>query len=198
MMLLFWMSQLVATAAPPQSAEEALARFSHEPSVGMVQQMAARYARLEPAVVAGWMQASKSAYLLPKVNLSYEKQRDAADDFFYAPGARRPELEGTRMEDDDRYGVKLEWRLDKLVMSSEQIRVINEAQDLVRLRDQVLGEVTRLYFERRRLQVDLLFESDPGGIDVLDRQLLLEELTGRIDAMTGGAFSAALASTEGR
>ena len=38
-------------------------------------------------------------------------------------------------------------------MSSERIRVISEAQDVVKLRDKVLRQATQIFFDRRRLQV---------------------------------------------
>ena len=93
------------------------------------------------------------------------------------------------------YKVRLVWDLDKLVMSSERIRVINEAQDLVKLRDKVLSEVTRLYFERRRLQVERLLAPKADLMARVREELRLMELTANIDALTGGAFSAALTSS---
>jgi hypothetical protein len=77
-------------------------------------------------------------------------------------------------------------------MSSERIRVINEAQDIVKLRDKVLDEVTRLYFDRRRLQVDLLLNPPSDMKKLIDDELRLQELTANIDALTGGQFSASL------
>ncbi|MEL6346363.1 MAG: hypothetical protein AAFV53_24845 [Myxococcota bacterium] len=198
--MLSWFLVGMSVAAPPIDPDVVLGRFGAEPTVREVQMMVARFARLEPETVEGWMRDAQRAFLLPKVNLSYEKQRDATDDFFYPQigGAGLPELEGSRTADDDRYGIKLEWRLDRMVMSSEQIRVINEAQDVVRLRDQLLGEATRLYFERRRLQIDMALDPHSDARLRLEQALLLDELTGRIDAMTGGQFSEALPSTGGR
>ena len=77
-------------------------------------------------------------------------------------------------------------------MSSEQIRVINEAQDIVKLRDKVLDEVTRLYFDRRRLQVDQLLSPSLDLKGQIEAELRLQEMTANLDALTGGAFSASL------
>ena len=70
--------------------------------------------------------------------------------------------------------------------------MINEAQDVVKLRDKVLDEVTRLYFDRRRLQVELLLDPPTGLQDQLESELRLQESTANLDAFTGGAFSASL------
>jgi hypothetical protein len=76
-------------------------------------------------------------------------------------------------------------------MSSERIRVISETQDVVKLRDKILDEATRLYFDRRRLQVDILMNT--GDVKTqIKNELRLQELTAQLDAYTGGRFSKAL------
>jgi hypothetical protein len=98
-----------------------LDRFEHEPDVRAVQTMAAEYANASPEVVDRWLRASRQAYLLPKLELEYQKGLNASDDYVYDSAARST-LTDTNLDDNDAYEVKLEWRLDKLVMSSERIR----------------------------------------------------------------------------
>ena len=60
---------------------------------------------------------------------------------------------------------------------------------MVELRDDIMNEVTRTYFERRRLQIDLL-ASPPQDLKLsLEKELRLQELTADIDALTGNYFS---------
>ena len=83
-------------------------------------------------VVESWLNAVKRAYLLPKLNVQYEKELDNATRFDYTSDeAGVPEAikDYLQSENDDKVVVKVEWRLDKLVMSSEQIRIINESQN---------------------------------------------------------------------
>ncbi len=60
---------------------------------------------------------------------------------------------------------------------------------MVQLRDDILDEVTKLYFERLRVKMEI------DGMAIEDRKkrssklLRLEELTASIDALTGGYFS---------
>jgi hypothetical protein len=175
--------------------EQVLAAFASEPDVQSVQAMALAYTKTNPELVEGWLRASKQAYMLPKVNLQYEKENDQGLDYEYTldvDGDLIAQLDGQDADNDDKFVVKLEWRLDKLVMSSEQIRVINESQDIVKLRDKVLDEVTRLYFDRRRLQVDLLLDPGTALKQQIENELRLQELSANLDAITGGAFSASL------
>ena len=175
------------------SVEEVLAEFDHEPDIRSVQAMAMAYSKTNPEVTEKWLAASKRAYALPKVNLQYEKELDEANRYDYvadAEGTLSSEQDYAQVENDDKVVVKLEWRLDKLVMSSEQIRVINESNKASKLRENVLDEVTRLYFDRRRLQVESLLSPPSSLQDKIELQLRLQEMTANLDALTGGRFSA--------
>ena len=113
------------------SADAVLEEFSHEPDVRSVQAMAMSYSRTNPEVTARWLAASKRAYALPKVNVQYEKELDEANRYDYVVGTDGDlvsERDYAQVENDDKMVVRMEWRLDKLVMSSEQIRVINESK----------------------------------------------------------------------
>ena len=181
------------------SVDQVLAYFANEPEVGQVQAMAMSYTKTNPELVEGWLKASKAAFGLPAVTISYDKDLDDYNTWNYVDldGNGKVEtdefqLYNSRADDDDSFGVRLAWRLDKIVMSSERIRVINESQDIVKLRDKVLEDVTRIYFDRRRLQVEQLL-SPPSDLRAqLKNELRLQELTANIDALTGGRFSAAL------
>jgi hypothetical protein len=181
------------------NVKDVLAQFDHEPDVLKVQAMAMTYTKTNPGLVDGWMKASKAAYALPAVTLTYDKDSDDYTTWNYLDlngdgtvDGSENEFNTARAADDDGFGVRLAWRLDKLIMSSERIRVINEAQDIVKLRDKVLDEVTRVYFDRRRLQVDQLLSPAGGLREQIKNELRLQELTASIDALTGGGFSAAL------
>ncbi|NOY28288.1 MAG: helix-hairpin-helix domain-containing protein [Oligoflexia bacterium] len=180
------------------SVADVMAEFEGEPTAQQVQAMAMNYTKTHPDMVDGWMKSSRSAYFLPKLNLNYKKQLNYYDKNRYEedvsnPGTYIPYNYEDKADNDDQFEVKMEWRLDKLIISSERIRVMNEAQDIVKLRDKVLEEVTRLYFDRRRLEVDMLLKP-PASLDKqLDNELRLQELSANIDAFTGGGFSAAVA-----
>ena len=58
------------------------------------------------------------------------------------------------------------------------------------------AEVTRLYFQRRRAQVELVLSPPADAAEEARRRLDLEELGAQIDGLTGGALTRAL--DEGR
>ncbi len=175
------------------SVDSVMAEFAPEPDIRAVQAMAMRYSKSNPELMEKWLASSKRAYALPKVNLQYEKQLDEGTRYDYVAGAdgtTEAQTDYVQIGNDDKVVVKLEWRLDKLVMSSEQIRVINETGKANKMREKVLDEVTRLYFDRRRLQVDNLLNPPSSLSDQIEMELRLQEMTANLDALTGGEFSA--------
>ena len=56
---------------------------------------------------------------------------------------------------------------------------------MVQLRDDIMNEATRLFFERRKLQIDMLSSSKMNLKERVEKELRLRELTADIDALTG-------------
>jgi len=185
------------------SVEAVLGEFATEPTVRQTQSWASDYAKTNPLMVERFMRASKTFGALPEVTLEYQLGDDWDQGFDYrtvdgselALPSDEPfaVLSDAGVDQDVTYKVKAKWELDKIVMSSERIRVLGEAQDIAKLRDKVLIEVTELYFERRRLQVEQLLNPGRDLSRRVKDQLELMELTASLDAYTGGAFSTALA-----
>jgi hypothetical protein len=183
--------------------EQVLAQFQGEPTIQQVHAWANDYANTSPLQVQRWLTQSVTFATLPEVTLEYRLQNDYDQGFEYQNADGADPVAGDQVvavsEDADQgqtqyYTVRLNWELDRLIMSSEKIRVINEAQDIVKLRDKVLAEATRLYFERRRLQVDRLLMPKTDVMARVKDELRLLELTANLDAITGGAFSGGLGS----
>jgi hypothetical protein len=179
-----------ATAAEFRTVDEVLAQFEKEPDVQAVQKMVLEYSKTDPRYVEEWMAAARNAAWLPDVSIQYDYDNWYAYDYGYETSTDGA-LEGTDIDDKHGITAKAAWKLNKLVMSSDRIRVISETQDIVKLRDKVLEEATRLYFDRRRLQVDLLLNPAGDLKTQVKNEMRLQELTAQIDAYTGGRFSAA-------
>jgi hypothetical protein len=84
--------------------------------------------------------------------------------------------------------VVLEWSLGDLVFNPDALDVSKEAREVIELRDEVLDEVTQLYFERRRVLLGLR----AAGVEAEERarlRLRADELAAGLDAWTGGFFS---------
>ena len=87
------------------------------------------------------------------------------------------------------FDISLSWDLADLVWSTDQTSIDNRSKLMVELREDILDQVTRLYFERRRLQVQLQTES-LAEESILTHELRVDELSALIDGFTDGKFSA--------
>jgi hypothetical protein len=89
-------------------------------------------------------------------------------------------------------GIGFTWDLANFIWNPDQISIDTRSRLLVQLRQDILEEVTRSYFERRRLLAE--FEGNPTADPSLktERLLRVEELTAQLDALTGGYFSEGL------
>jgi hypothetical protein len=94
---------------------------------------------------------------------------------------------------DIRYEARATWDLAKLVFSAEELAAQNQALHMAELRRDIESTVNRLYFERRRLALDL------AGTDGSTRRLRASEIEGELDSLSGGAFGACAGdATQGR
>ncbi|MFT6143074.1 MAG: competence protein ComEA [Myxococcota bacterium] len=184
-----------------ESVDQVLAEFDHEPSVQQVHRWTEAYAKVNPDLVDRWLAASRGFAVLPRLQVE-GRVRDGFDQdfkYFTADGviddpneAVFDVLDDAGRDQQRTVIVRATWDLDELIMSSERIRVINESQDVAKLRDKLLDEVTRVYFERRRVQVDMLLQPSRDVATQTKDYLRLMELTANIDALTGGELSRSL------
>lgn len=82
--------------------------------------------------------------------------------------------------------LKFKWDLGDFLYNPDQVRISDEARDLVELRNDVLEEVTQFYFQRRNAQIDLLLSPPEDLRDRLRMEIQLQEVTANIDYLTGG------------
>lgn len=178
----------------PAAVREVMNRFAAEPSVREVQNVALEYAKANPERIDSWHARARANAALPqfRTQFDYDINQDLRT---------RTNLDATDArvitEDDDRsyeFQVRAQWDLDRLIFEPQELAVARESVRLASLRDRVLDEVTRRYFERRRLQIDLELSPPTDLNDRIRKELRLQELSADIDALTGGWFSQKLKS----
>jgi photosystem II stability/assembly factor-like uncharacterized protein len=153
----------------------------NEPTVRQVQEAALRYADvIHPDRIRALRRNSKLKALLPQVNIDYDKtiNYDSGSDVYYI-GPRD-------------WGLSLSWDVADLVFNEQERLIDSNARLQVQLRDDILDEVTRIYYERLKLQAELIMHPPKTPEEALNKQLRLKELTANIDALTGGYFSCSI------
>lgn len=165
--------------------ERILAAFDFEPDIASVQNAAIEYAEVHPDKIRAWRESAKKQALLPNVSVGLD--RYVTDYWHWDSGTNPDTLQ--KGKDTVSWDIAMTWDMGELIWNSDQTSIDTRSKLMVELRDDIMNEVTRTYFERRRLQVEL-FTSPPQDLKLgLEKELRLQELTADIDALTGGYFS---------
>ncbi len=91
-------------------------------------------------------------------------------------------------DDDWTYEFKMRWNFQEYFFNTDMLRVSSETEDQIEFRQEILEDITKLYFDRRRLQVEMLLNEGSSIHTIMKDTLKLEELTAAIDGLTGGYF----------
>ncbi len=179
---------LLAFSAPllAQDKQAALDRLKLEPTCPEVQKEALAYFSINKERVNSFRRGASLKALMPVVEFSggfVDSKLDEDTRDYISYGDEQWLVKGAGGNAWDARG-KLAWNLPQLVFNAEVLDVAS----LAGLVQSVLKEVTRLYYMRRRLQLDLILNPPADEATRLTKELRLEELTALLDAMTGGYF----------
>ena len=81
------------------------------------------------------------------------------------------------------------WNTDRFIYDDEIRYILNQARLTANIKENLLDDVTRIYFQRRRLQLETLHSPPKDEIGKLSNDLQIAELTGQLDSRTGGWFT---------
>ncbi|MBD89157.1 MAG: hypothetical protein CL940_02330 [Deltaproteobacteria bacterium] len=180
---------LAAGPAAADGVEAGLAKLKAEPTVRDVQEAALRYFRVNSAQIESMRSRARIKALAPVIEFSGGYTRSDLDDVStnmqYGFGTlEEPWVARISGGVGWNARAKMSINLPQLVFNPEELDVAS----LAGLVEGLLKESTRLYFMRRRLQVDMLLTPPTDRATLLSKNLRIEELTGLIDAMSGGWF----------
>lgn len=178
-------------AAADDEVDRVLAKFDHEPAIREVQVAAIQYYNVSPEKISTLRSRTRSKALVPGLTVGFANSlsnfNKSVDDIIF----RNVGIAILEEQNADFLGftASATWSLDRLVFNAEELDVMS----LIGIQDGIQREVTALYYVRRRLQIELLL-NPPKTLEArLSGRLRLEELTGLLDAYTGGFFSRQIA-----
>ncbi|MCM8783965.1 MAG: hypothetical protein NC818_04245 [Candidatus Omnitrophica bacterium] len=153
--------------------------FRDEPTIQEVRKEAIRYAEVYPEKIKNWRTQARLKAFVPEFDLDYDKTIS-----IYGAQSYERVVVGPRD-----WGMSLRWDLGDLIWSTDQTSIDVRSRLMVQLRDDILDETNRLYYERRRVKLGLLLNPPQDLKERLEKQIRLDELTAGLDALTGGYFS---------
>src|SRR3989338_2634807 len=83
------------------------------------------------------------------------------------------------------------WNTNEFIYDDEIKEILNQARLTANIRENLLDDVTRIYFQRKKLQLENLAykPENKNPSEKLIKELEISELTGQLDSRTGGWFS---------
>ncbi len=165
--------------------QDVLERFRHEPDIRKVQEAAIKYAEVHPDKIREWRKAARRKALLPSVSVGLDRY---VTDYYHWDAGQSPDVL-QKGDDVVAWDVSMKWDLGELVWNDDQTSIDTRSRLMVQLRDDILDEITRTYFERRRLQIENYLSPSSDLRQKLESELRIQELTADLDALTGGSFS---------
>jgi hypothetical protein len=167
----------------------AMASQPEEPPIRQVHEAAIRYAEVEPEKILCWRKAAAKKAWLPKMTVGWD--RNASSLWHWESGSStKPDDDVLRRGKDFLdWDLTLSWDFGELIWNNDQTSIDTRSRLLVQLREDVLDQVTKLYFERQRVKMSLNDLRIEDRKKRLEKELRLQELTASLDALTGGYFS---------
>ena len=160
-----------------------------EPNAVRVHKAVMKFSNLKNGKIKRWQTESRLAALLPGFSFGRDFSKNNNVDIDRA-GTNEPDKFILGPSDVDRgWDMDVSWDLGDFIYSSNQASIDGREKLMVELRNDFLSEATRIYYERRRLQVEIVFSPAQSEEEYYDQILRLEELTALLDSMTGGWMS---------
>ena len=178
---------------PKKSERGDIAAFYYkdEPKINEVQQAAVKYAEATPDKIKEWRRKAKMKAILPKLTIGLDSSQSTNYEI-YTSATTRYVYDGP--DDESRgWDMTLSWELGDLIWNQDQTAIDVRSKLMVELRNDILDEVTRIYFERLRVKMEIDNLSLEERKKRMEKELKLDELSASLDALTGGYFSSMLA-----
>jgi len=175
------------TVAIYQPPEEILGLFKEllvsEPSARDIHKRVIQYADVGNGKIKRWHAESRLAGFLPTFSFGKNLNRNASISTYSGRYITGPEDVSKGWDTD------VSWDFGDMIYSSDQTSIDSREKMMVELRNDLLSEATRIYYERRRLQIGLVFTPPASEQEHLENLLRMDELTALLDSMTDGFFS---------
>lgn len=176
-----------ASRATERDALRALAVIaSGQPPIAEVQDAAARTADREVSEAEGFARRARAAALLPRLTL--EARRDERS--YRVIGLQAAgEVDYRHLAPGSAILLRATWELGELVAARGELAAAAAAEARARRRIEAVRRATAVFYERRRLQLELLLAPPEGALGRAEAELKVERLAAELDALTGGLLA---------
>lgn len=163
--------------------------ITNEPPILEVHKAAIKYAEVDPNKIESWRLAARNKAWLPTLSVGFD--RDEENSLHVDTGSTNTtDFYITGPSDVSKgWDVSLSWDFGDLIWNDDQTSIDSRSKLMAELRQDILDQVTKLYFERQRLKSQVALTAPADQATKIEQEIRLDELTASIDALTGGYFS---------
>lgn len=162
--------------------------FRLEPGVRDLQHWVIRYANVHNNKTKNWHRLSHLRALFPSFSFGKDFSRGNSIDLDRG-STSEPDVYIAGPDDVDKgWDADVSWDFGDLLFSSNQTSIDSREKLMIELRNDLLSEATRIYFERRRLQMEIVLIPADTAKDHFDRLIRMDELTALLDSLSDGKF----------
>ena len=164
-----------------------------DPKVQIVQQVALKYAALNPGIFSSMRTRSRTQAVLPQFTVRATKDLDnesrSLTRFGEGDSTGAQDISATEVVGDDlQLYAEARWKLNETVFNYQETAVMRENRYSAKERQKLLQTVTQVYFERKRA----LMKQDKFKGSAEQKAMLalkIDQMNAELDALTGGWFS---------
>ncbi len=157
--------------------------FDQEPAFRELQAAAMKFNDVSPDKIKQWKARAQIRALAPKVSVGLDNSKSNTYEIYTS--ATKDYVVNGPDDKSEGFDVSVSWDLANLIWSDDQTSIDTRSRLTTQLRNDILDDLRREYFERRRLQYELM-TSPPMDVKLrFEKELRIEELTQAIDDITG-------------
>lgn len=170
--------------------------FDDEPTFRELQLAAIRFCDVSPDKIRNWQRDSRVRAIVPKLSFGMANRRSSNTEIYTSATK-----DYVTVGPDDTYNafdVSVSWDLGNLIWSDVQTSIDVRSRLMVQLRNDILDDLRRAYYERKRLQFELMTSPPKDMSAKFEKDLRLGELTQAIDDLTGSYLSEHIRKVEAK
>lgn len=103
---------------------------------------------------------------------------------YSADDLKRLQRDGSRYKQ-----LSILWNTNEFIYDDEIKDIISQARLTANIKENILDDVTRIYYKRKNLQLENIITPETSAEKKLKKELEVAELTSQLDSRTGGWFS---------
>ncbi len=161
--------------------------FDGEPTYAQLRQAALRFNEVSPEKIKRWRDQARLRALVPKISVGQYKHSSTNSEIYTS--ATRDYVVAGPDNISNGLDFSVSWDLASLIYSDDQTNIDVRSRLNTQLRNDILDDLRRAYYERKRLQFELA-QSPPRDSKLwFEKEMRIQELTQTIDDLTGNYLS---------